>query len=166
MHSQNETCRVCHSKIDPIGFSLENFDYFGRWRESYHFRQRVEDPAEADETVEIETETSPDPVLRHYKNTHRTIAATGTLPDGTSFAGPAGLKQALLDTRHDDLVRQVSSKMLAYALGRQLEYYDEPAVRAILATLEVEGYRFQTLLREVVTSYPFLYKKNPSLESN
>ena len=105
-------------------------------------------------------------MLRYYKNTHRTIAATGTLPDGTSFAGPAGLKQALLDTRHDDLVRQVSSKMLAYALGRQLEYYDEPAVRAILATLEVEGYRFQTLLREVVTSYPFLYKKNPSLESN
>lgn len=166
MHSRNETCRACHSKIDPIGFSLENFDYFGRWRESYHFRQRVEDPAEADETVKIETETSPDPVLRYYKNTHRTIAATGTLPDGTSFAGPTGLKQALLDTRHDDLVRQVSSKMLAYALGRQLEYYDEPAVRAILATLEVEGYRFQTLLREVVTSYPFLYKKNPSLESN
>ena len=52
--------------------------------------------------------------------------------------------------------------MLSYALGRQLEYYDEPAVRKIIAALEDDDYRFQTLLRTVVTSYPFQYKKNPS----
>ena len=166
MHSRNETCRVCHSKIDPIGFSLENFDYFGRWRETYDFRRRVEDPAEADETIEFQTETSPDPVIRHFKTTRRTIGASGSLPDGTSFTGPAGLKQALLETRHDDLVRQVVSKMLAYALGRQLEYYDEPAVRTIIATLEADGYRFQALLQAIVTSYPFQYKKNPAEETN
>ena len=166
MHSSNETCRACHSRIDPIGFSLENFDYFGRWRESYHFRQRVEDPAEADETVEIQTETSPDPVLRHYRNTRRVIAADGALPDGTAFSGPAGLKRALLENRHDDLVRQVVSKMLAYALGRQLEYYDEPAVRSIVAALEADGYRFQTLLHEIVASYPFRYKKNRPEETD
>ena len=166
MHSSNETCRACHQRIDPIGFSLENFDYFGRWRESYHFRQRVEDPAEADETVEIQTETSPDPVLRHYRNTRRVIAADGSLPDGTSFSGPAGLKRALLEHRHDDLVRQVVSKMLAYALGRQLEYYDEPAVRSIVAALEADGYRFQTLLHEIVASYPFQYKKNRPEETD
>ncbi len=166
MHSQNETCRVCHSKIDPIGFSLENFDYFGKWRSTYDFRQRVEDPADADETIEFQTETSPDPVVRHFKTTRRTILAGGGLPDGTTFSGPAGLKRALLETRHDDLVRQVVSKMLAYALGRQLEYYDEPTVRTILATLEADDYRFQTLLQQVVTSYPFRYKKNPIQETN
>jgi len=166
MHSRNETCRACHDKIDPIGFSLENFDYFGRWRDTYHFRQRVEDPMEADETIEIETETSSEPILRHYKNTHRAIVASGALPDGTLFEGPAGLKRALLDTRHDDLVRQVVSKMLAYALGRQLEYYDEPAVRAIISALDQNEYRFHTLLREIVTSYPFLYKKDLTQETN
>ena len=166
MHSSNEACRACHQRIDPIGFSLENFDYFGRWRESYHFRQRVEDPAEADETVEIQTETSPDPVLRHYRNTRRVIAADGSLPDGTSFSGPVGLKRALLEHRHDDLVRQVVSKMLAYALGRQLEYYDEPAVRSIVAALEADDYRFQTLLHEIVASYPFQYKKNRPEETD
>ena len=160
MHSKNETCRACHVRIDPIGFGLENFDYFGRWRDAYHFRQRVEDPAEADETVEIQTETSPDPIVRHYRNTRRAIAADGALPDGTTFSGPAGLKRALLENRHDDLVRQVVSKMLAYALGRQLEYYDEPAVRTIVAALEADGYRFQTLLQEIVASYPFQYRKN------
>ena len=49
--------------------------------------------------------------------------------------------------------------MLAYALGRQLEYYDEPALRKILAALEADDYRFQTLVKEIVASYPFQYKK-------
>ena len=56
--------------------------------------------------------------------------------------------------------------MLAYALGRQLEYYDEPAVRKILAQLEADDYRFQTLIKAIVNSYPFLYKKNPMVNAN
>ncbi|MDP6580272.1 MAG: DUF1592 domain-containing protein [Vicinamibacterales bacterium] len=166
MHSENPTCRVCHSKIDPIGFGLENFDYFGRWRDTYDFRQRVETADEADEVREFQTETSPEPITRYYKTTRRVIPSAGALPDGTAFSGPAGLKQALLDSRHDDLVRQVVSKMLAYALGRQLDYYDEPAVRAIIARLEAAEYRFQTLLQAIVESYPFQYKKNPAEETN
>ena len=92
--------------------------------------------------------------------------AAGTLPSGTTFDGPVGLKRTLLDERHADLVRQTSTKMLAYALGRQLEYYDEPAVREILAQLEADGYRFQTLVKAIVNSYPFRYKKNPVGNSN
>ena len=83
----------------------------------------------------------------------------GSLPSGTAFDGPAGLKRTLLAERHDDLVRQTASKMLAYALGRQLEYYDEPALRKIVAALEAGDYRFQTLVKETVASYPFQYKK-------
>ena len=160
-HSRDETCRVCHSRIDPLGFSLENFDFFGRWRDSYHFRSRVEHPAEADEVAVVE-DVDAFAETRYYKNVYKPIDAAGSLPDGTRFTGPAGLKRALIDRRHDDLVRQVVSKMLSYALGRQLEYYDEPAVRKIIAALEDDDYRFQTLLRTVVTSYPFQYKKNPS----
>ena len=166
MHSRNDYCRGCHERIDPIGFSLENFDFFGRWRDNYEFRQRVDTAAEADETFEYQTETSPEPVTVHIKNVRRPIAATGTLPDGTAFNGPAGLKRALLEQRHDDLVRQVVSKMLTYALGRQLEYYDEPAVRRIIAALKADNFRFQTMLRTIVSSYPFQYKKNPAVEVN
>lgn len=166
MHSSNPTCRACHSRIDPIGFSLENFDFFGQWRDAYRFRQRVEDPAEADETRVIETEVSEEPITVHFKNTSRPVAADGALPNGATFTGPAGLKQALLEHRHDDLVRQVVSKMLSYALGRQLEYYDEPAILTIIDALEADDYRFQTLLTEIVTSYPFQYKKHPAQEAN
>lgn len=161
LHSTDETCRGCHSKIDPIGFSMENYDFFGQWRETYDFRTRVRTPEEADEIIEINTETSPDPIIRYYKTTRRPISVDGSLPNGATFVGPAGLKQALIEHRYDDLVRQTVSKMLAYALGRQLEYYDEPAVRDIIARLEADDYRFRTLLQAVVESYPFQYKKNP-----
>ncbi len=158
MHSSNPTCSACHSRIDPIGFSLENFDYFGRWRDTYHFRERVETEEEADE-IRIVEDTNVFAQKRFYRNTYTPIAAAGSLPSGAAFDGPAGLKRTLLEERHDDLVRQTASKMLAYALGRQLEYYDEPALRKILAALEADDYRFQTLVKKIVASYPFLYKK-------
>ena len=161
LHSTDPTCRSCHSKIDPIGFSMENYDFFGQWRDTYDFRSRVRNPEEADEVVTINTETSPDPITVYYKNTRRPISVDGSLPNGAPFVGPAGLTQALLEHRHDDLVRQTVSKMLSYALGRQLDYYDEPAIRGIIARLEADEYRFHTLLQAVVESYPFQYKKNP-----
>ena len=82
------------------------------------------------------------------------------MPNGTKFEGLSGLKQVVVEQRSDDLLRQVSSKMLSYALGRQLEYYDEPALRDIVATVKADDYRLRTLVREVTTSYPFLHKKN------
>ena len=164
MHSSNEYCRGCHSRIDPIGFSMENFSYFGQWRDTYDFRVRVDSEEEADESITINTESSPEPLTIHYKTTKRPIAAQGSLPDGEGFEGPVGLKETLLRDRHPDLVRQVVTKMLAYSLGRQLEYYDEPAIREIMGSLEEDDYKFQTLIQKVVASYPFQYKKNPAEE--
>ena len=150
LHSSDETCRACHAKMDPLGFSLENFDYFGRWRDDYTFRIRIEDPADPN--------IDPD---SNFRKVVKRIDATGRLPEGAEFDGPAGLKRALLEQRQDDLVRQTASKMLSYALGRQLEYFDEPAIRKILSALEENDLRFQTLLDEIVMSYPFQYKKRP-----
>ena len=59
------------------------------------------------------------------------IDASGVFPDGTSFAGIAGLKKALLSDR-DQFVNTVAEKLLMYALGRNLQYYDAPAVRTIV----------------------------------
>ena len=144
LHSKDESCRSCHEQIDPLGFSLENFDYFGRWRESYGGRRRGR---------------------RERGRRRKPIDVAGKLPDGTTFRGPVGLKKVILEKRSEDLARQVASKLLAYGLGRQLEYYDEVALREILATWKQEDHRFQALLRGIVSSYPFQYKKNPSEES-
>ena len=76
------------------------------------------------------------------------------------FDGLAGLKTVIVAQRRDDLVRQLAQKMLSYALGRQLEYYDEPAIRKIVAHTSDDHDRMQTLVREIVTSYPFQFKQN------
>jgi len=122
LHRSDRKCAACHDAIDPLGFSLENYDWFGRWR---------------------------------TRRRRRVIDASASLPGGHKFSGPAGLRKILLEKRHDQLLDQLTRKMLAYALGRQLEYYDESAVRAIQKEARCEGFRIQAVIRGITRSYPF-----------
>jgi hypothetical protein len=119
-HRADRACASCHARIDPLGFSLEQFDAIGRFR------------ADAD--------------------------ASGTLPDGTPIDGLDGLKKVVLD-RRDEFIECLASKMLTYALGRGLESYDQPAVRAIRRRAEANDYRFSSLVLGVVNSVPFRMRK-------
>jgi hypothetical protein len=83
------------------------------------------------------------------------IDASGKLPDGTKFSGPSGLKTALTTLKREEFAATVTEKMLTYALGRGLEYYDQPAVRAILRGSEAGGYRMRDLIQAVAMSAPF-----------
>ena len=82
------------------------------------------------------------------------IDASGTLPDGTRFAGVAGLKKELL-RQPEQIVNTVAEKLLMYALGRNLQYYDAPAVRAIVHAAEPRHFTFAALITGVVESRPF-----------
>ena len=86
------------------------------------------------------------------------IDATGTLPDGTAFDGVAELRAALV-SRPERFVTTLTEKLLTYALGRGLDYYDMPSVRQVVRTAERDEYRFQTLILGVVKSYPFLNRR-------
>jgi hypothetical protein len=81
------------------------------------------------------------------------IDASGTLPDGTAFEGLDGLKRALLGS--DRFVMTLTEKLMTYALGRGIEYYDAPAVRAVVREAARDDYRFATLIRGIVQSVPF-----------
>jgi mono/diheme cytochrome c family protein len=120
-HRKNPACAVCHVRMDPLGFSLENFDSLGKWR-------TVSDGAPID-----------------------TAAA---LPDGTQFQGVTGLRQLLVSHR-DDFVRTFTEKLLAYALGRGVEYYDLPTVRQITREAAASNYRWSSLIAGIVRSTPF-----------
>jgi mono/diheme cytochrome c family protein len=85
------------------------------------------------------------------------IDATGSSPDGTRFDGPDGLRHVLL--RSDRFVATMTEKMMTYALGRGVEYYDAPAVRAILREAARDDYRFSSLVVGVVQSAPFRMRK-------
>jgi mono/diheme cytochrome c family protein len=89
------------------------------------------------------------------------IDASGTLPDGTKFDGPAGLR-AVLTSDPDRFVRTVTEKMLTYALGRGLEHYDMPAVRKIVRDAARNKYRASSLIVGIVNSRPFLMRRRQS----
>ena len=84
-----------------------------------------------------------------------TIDASGKLPDGTTFNGPSGLKAVLTSSRREEFASTVIEKLLTYALGRGLEYYDQPTVRAILRQCDPADYRMRDLITAVVMSTPF-----------
>lgn len=83
------------------------------------------------------------------------IDAAGELPGGKRFASPKELKSIIAE-RKSDLARNLTEKMLAYALCRHLEGYDEIVVDQLMARIEHDGYRMQSVITEIVTSYPFL----------
>jgi mono/diheme cytochrome c family protein len=79
------------------------------------------------------------------------------LLDGTTMTGPAGVRQVLL-TRKDEFVRTVSEKLLVYALGRPLEYYDRPALRKIIRDSAQNEHRWSSVILGVATSVPFQFQ--------
>lgn len=129
-HRDNPNCYACHSQIDPLGFALEEFEWFGRHQ-----------PARRGKRVD----------------------ATGKLPGGKTFRGLTGLSQTLLEERRDDLTIQLTRKMLSYALGRQLEYYDEATVRDLVQQLQMDGHRLRAVVHAIVQSDTFQMKQLPSL---
>ena len=134
LHRQNPVCASCHAKIDPLGFALENFDAVGRWRAS--------DGAE-----------------------DTPVDASGALPDGAEFDGPASFRDALLrEPWGTEFVTTVTEKLLTYALGRGLEYYDAPVARHIMREAAPDNYRWSSLILGIVESTPFQMRRSADSE--
>ena len=89
------------------------------------------------------------------------VNASGTLADGTVLSGPASLRRALLD-RRDAFAATASEKFLTYALGRRVEYFDMPAVRAIVRDAARDDYRLSAIVGSIVRSAPFQMKTKAS----
>jgi hypothetical protein len=123
-HRANPACASCHSRIDPLGFALDNYDVIGRWR----------------------TEEGGKPV-----------DTAGELPDGTKIDGPDQLRAVLLE-RKDLFVRNLTNKLLGYALGRGLVLKDSCTVDAIVAEVKARDYDPHKLIEEIVLSMPFRYQ--------
>ncbi len=128
-HRANPVCASCHSRMDPLGFALENFDGVGKWR-----------TASGDGGAPID--------------------ASGALPDGAKFVGPAELRKILL-TKRDEFSHTVTEKLMTYALGRGVEYYDQPAIRKILREAAPGNYRWSDLILGIVRSTPFQMRSTP-----
>ena len=83
---------------------------------------------------------------------------SGTLPSGRELTGPASVREMLLANR-EDFVGTVTEKLLTYALGRGVEYYDHPSIRRIVDAAEPDDYRWSSLIVGIVESTPFQMRK-------
>jgi hypothetical protein len=124
-HRKNVVCAGCHARMDPLGFSLENFDAVGQWR-----------------TTDAGTAINP----------------SGVLLDGTKVEGPAALQHAFV-AQKQQFVTAVTQKLLTYALGRGLEYYDAPGVRGVVRSAAADDYRWSALILNIVKSAPFQMRR-------
>jgi hypothetical protein len=131
-HRSNAICASCHSRMDVLGFGLENYDAIGKWR----------------------TMDGKFP-----------IDSSGTMPNGKSFSTPAEMRAVLLADL-PQFARCVTEKMLTYALGRGLERYDRKTVDDIDRKLAASGYRFQSLVNEIVNSLPFQSRRGEVLKTD
>ena len=127
-HRENPNCAVCHAKLDPLGFGLENFDGIGAFRQ-------------------MDGKFKIDPA--------------GELPDGSKFSGPAELRKVLV-AKADLFRRNLAEKMLTYALGRGLEWYDRCTVDDIVAGLKKGNDRFSALAVAVAQSDAFQKRRGNS----
>ena len=86
------------------------------------------------------------------------IDASGEFPGGKRFSSPKELK-TIIAGRKDEFSRNLVERLLAYALCRRLEGYDEIVVDNLMQDIARDGYRMQTLISVVVTSYPFTHRR-------
>ncbi len=121
-HRNNPACASCHNTIDPVGFSLENYDAVGRWRD--------------------------------FSGDISQMDTSGGLPGVGAFDGVEGLEAGLL-SRPELFAGRVTEKLLTFALGRGVEYYDAPTIRRIVREAAAEDYRFSALILGIVKSVPF-----------
>jgi hypothetical protein len=142
---------------NPVGASLSMRDRMARHRASPACASchQLIDPA----GLALE----PFDAIGRYRETSEAgtaIDATGGLPDGSTFTGVAGLKQALV-ARPELFAGTAAEKLLTYALGRGIEPADAPAVRAITREAAAADYRFSSLVLAVVKSVPFQMRASP-----
>jgi len=129
LHRADPTCAACHKMMDPIGFALENFNADGSWRTMEgHPRKN------GGESVPLDT--------------------TSVLWDGTEVNGVKDLRENL-KRYSPQFARFMTEKLLSYAMGRGVEYFDMPVVRSIVNTAEPDNYRFSSLVMNIVKSDPF-----------
>lgn len=91
------------------------------------------------------------------------IDANGALMSGEKFSGVAELRKVLM-ARKAEFARGFTSRLLSFALGRGLEFYDRPTVNELMKTLDKEGYRVQPLIIGIAKSFPFRYKRNQPIQ--
>lgn len=146
VHRDKEGCRACHRKIDPWGIPFENFDASGAWREKVLVISQAK--------AELEKgKKGRKPV---FEKSYAEIERAATLPDGEKVDGIESLKEYLVTHRRRDFAKGLVTRILAYALSRDIGFHDEDVVNRLIDQFEANQYSVPKLIGELVRTEPFL----------
>jgi hypothetical protein len=145
-HRNLESCAVCHEKMDPAGFALENFDVLGGWRDRYRAVGDGEKVPGFGKNGLMFTFHQAQPV-----------DATGNLPGGGEFKDIRELKRLLLQDERQ-LARNLAQQLLIFATGAPVRFADRADVERILDRAAARHYGVRSVIEEIVQSPLFLNK--------
>lgn len=128
LHQKQTVCASCHSRIDPIGFGMENYDVIGRWRDTEKVGKQQQQ-----------------------------IEQGGKLISGVQYRDINELKR-LLKTQKHKLAKEMIESMLAYGLGRTIEFSDSEQIDKLVDRCQYDDYGLQTMITKIVTSPLFTTK--------
>jgi hypothetical protein len=131
LHRQKESCAQCHQGIDPWGIPLEHLDAVGRWRSE---------------------------VPAHRERPTMTIDDSSELPNGTKIDGLRALQRYLVEERSAWFARSVVKRLMAYGLGRSLDFGDREAIESLTERFIANDYRLQPLIVDFIQSETFQTK--------
>ena len=145
-HRSLATCASCHTRIDPPGFALENFDVIGGWRERYRAEKGDSPPGQVPRPPDLGIPP------RARRSTPR-----ANCPTDESSRTSTTSSNCSCD-REDQVARNLTQNLLTYATGAGIQFADRDVVEAILARLKSQGGGLRTLVHEIVQSQTFQSK--------
>jgi mono/diheme cytochrome c family protein len=137
IHRKDPACADCHRGIDPWGVALEEFGADGLWRSEILRKEKVG---------------------KRLKDVNIPVKSEATLPGGYKVTGVEDLKRHLVEEKHEEFARALTSRLLAYALGRSLELGDSQTLDTLTKEFTENDFNLRKLIEEIVVSEPFTTK--------
>lgn len=137
LHKQDPSCYDCHIKMDYMGLALENYDVMGRYQSNYLF-----------------------PIIEGKKNvlvTKDPVDSLAETRDGKKIDGVAGLKAHMFE-RQDEILRNLTEKLFAYAIGREVRYSDREAIDALMKSAASNDYKLRDTILDIIASDSFIQR--------
>ena len=144
-HRQVKSCAVCHVKLDPPGFALENFDVIGKWRERYRSTGKGQ---------VLKRRVADRPV--RYKSGPK-VDASGQLADGNRFRDVREFRKLLLKNE-PQIAKNLTTRLLTFATGAGVGFADREVVEALLKQTKSDKHGLRSLIHAIVQSRTFQHK--------
>ena len=148
-HRNNPVCASCHSKMDPLGLAMENFDVLGRYRETYQKFVVTKIPEEKKEGKVVKKER----ITREFVDTTK-VESDAVHRDGRAINGIEGLKKLMLEDK-DEIAKNLLTKLSEYAMGREMNYADSEMLHRLLEASKKNDYKLRDLMVSIIADESF-----------